>query len=124
MDDAVFRKGHQELSASELNLTHFSNTLIEGNISCGNEGVLYTSIPQNGNWFAEVDGAPAEIVTIGDAMVGLILPEGNHVIRFIYRNAAFSLGWKISLLCAALFVAAYIVGYRPVMKRKKGKYER
>ena len=124
LDETVFRKGHQALSASVLNLTHFSNTLIEGNITCGHEGVLYTSIPQNGNWYAEVDGNPAEIVTIGNVMVGLILPEGNHEIRFVYRNTAYSLGWKITLLCAVLFAVTYIVIYRPVIKRKKGMYER
>ena len=124
LDETLFRKGYQELSSSVLELTSFKNTCIEGTVTCASEGVLYTSIPQNGNWYAEVNGQPADTVIIGDAMMGLILPEGNHTIRFIYRNSAFSLGWKISLGCFILFSVACVVMYRPVILRKKGKYER
>ena len=124
LNENVFRRGYEKLSASVLNISRFSNTKIEGTIDCKHDGVLYTSIPQNGNWHAEVDGKPADTVTIGDAMVGLLLPEGNHSIRFIYRNPSFSLGWKISLGCFIIFAAIAVVAYKPTLQRKKGKYEK
>jgi uncharacterized membrane protein YfhO len=68
-----------------------------------------------------VDGKPAEIALIGEAMVGLLLPEGEHTVTFRYHNAAFSLGWKISLACALVFLGLYFSMYQP--KRAKGKYE-
>ena len=121
LDEAAFRQGYDVLNASTLKLTTFRNTLVEGNIHCNRNGILYTSIPQDGNWTALVDGEPAEIVLIGDAMTGLLLPEGNHTITFRYHNAAFSLGWKISLCCAVILTGLYWSIYQP--KRKKGKYE-
>ena len=121
LDETLFRKGYDILNASTLQITRFENTLIEGTISCNRNGVLYTSIPQNGNWKAYVDGKQAQIVDIGDAMVGLILSEGNHSIRFEYHNPAFSLGWKISLACLLVFVGLTCSIYLP--KKKKGNYD-
>ncbi len=124
LDDSLFQQAYSVLAASTLELTAFENTLVEGTIDCDRDGVLYTSIPQNGNWSALVDGKPAEIVLIGDAMVGLLLSEGRHTVTFQYHNAAFSLGWKISLVCLVSFIVLYFVFYQPHFKHKKGKYER
>ncbi len=122
--DSVFRNAYDILSTSTLQLTSFRNTRIEGIISCDRDGVLYTSIPQNGNWFATVDGKETEVVAIGDAMVGLLLSEGDHEIVFSYRNNAFRLGWKISLLCLLLFLAICYPYYRPYLMKRKGKYQK
>ena len=103
LDDAVYRAGYGILSASTLELTKFSNTRVKGDISCDRDGLLYTSIPQNGNWSVKVDGEPAEIVLVGDVMIGVALTEGEHTVEYVYKNAAFSLGWKVSLLSFAIF---------------------
>ena len=122
LDDALFREGYGILSASTLNLTTFESTFVEGTVTSNRNGVLYTSIPQDGNWSATIDGKPAEIVLIGDVMVGLLIPEGTHTVTFTYHNSAFSLGWKISLVCVAIFGCLWWSIYQP--KRKTGKYER
>ena len=110
------------LAASTLELTEFETTYVAGTITCNRDGLLYTSIPQNGNWSVRVDGEAAEVVLTGDVMVGVLLTEGEHEVEFIYRNAAFAWGWKISLLCAAIF------GSLVYMERKKhphgGKYKK
>ena len=124
LNDDVFRKAYDALSASTLQLTSFCNTKLSGTIDCNRSGVLYTSIPQNGNWHAEVDGKPAEIVLIGDAMVGLLLSEGEHEITFTYRNPSFALGWRLSLVFLLIFLFLYYVSYRPSIKRRKGKFEK
>ena len=124
LNDELFQKAFKTLSTSTLQLSHFSNTAIEGSIDCHHDGVLYTSIPQNGNWQAIVDGKPADIVAVGDAMVGLLLAKGAHTIRFEYHNGSFALGWKISLVSFAVFAGCYLAMYKPRLHRKKGKYER
>jgi uncharacterized membrane protein YfhO len=124
MNDDVFQKAYAVLSKSTLQLTSFSNTKLAGTINCNRSGVLYTSIPQNGNWSAKVDGKPADIILIGDAMIGLLLSEGEHEITFTYRNPAFELGWRLSLVCLLIFLFLYYVSYRPTFKRKKGMYEK
>ena len=117
-----FRSAYEHLAASTLELTKFSNTKVEGTIRCNRDGVLYTSIPQDGNWTALVDGAPAQIVLIGEAMCGLLLSEGEHTVRFVYRNNAFRLGLCISLACTGIFAALSYFIYKP--RRQVGKFEK
>ena len=121
LNDDVFRKGYEILAASTLELTEFRNTYVAGNVDCNRDGLLYTSIPQNGYWSATVDGEPAEIILVGGAMIGLELTEGTHDVSFSYHNTAFSLGWKISLGFAVTFGIIALLVYKP--KRYKGKYE-
>ncbi len=113
---------YEVLSASTLELTEFTNTRVSGTISCDREGLLYTSIPQNGNWTAKVDGKAAEVVTVGDAMCAVLLTAGEHEVTFSYHNAAFAWGWKISLVCTAIFAALIYAANR--LTHKKGKYQR
>ena len=124
LDEAVFRQGYDILNASTLELTEFKNTYIAGNISCNRDGLLYTSIPQDGNWVATVDGEEVETVSVGGAMVGIMLTEGDHTVTFTYRNKAFSLGWKISLGCLLVFAGITFAVYYPKYKNRRGKYEK
>ena len=120
LDSEIYRHGWEILSASTLELTKFTNTRVVGEISCDRDGLLYTSIPQNGNWTVWVDNELAEIVLVGNAMAAVELTEGDHTVRFVYKNAAFSLGWKVSLLSFAIFSLLVYINRPP---RKKGKFE-
>ena len=122
LDDTLFRQAYDVLAASTLELTKFTSTHVEGTIDCNRDGLLYTSIPQNGNWTATVDGKEADIILIGDVMIAVPMTEGTHTVSFHYHNAAFSLGWKVSLVCALIFGAIAVCCYLP--GRKRGKYER
>ena len=124
VDEEVFRQAYEVLAASTLEVTGFSTTLVEGTISCDRDGLLYTSIPQNGNWSAFVDGKPAEIRLVGDAMVAVELDQGTHTLEFRYENPAFSLGWKISLGALAVFGLLVLLMYKPALRIRRGKYER
>ena len=117
LDAGVFRSGQRLLSESTLELTSFRNTLVEGTIHCKRDGLLYTSIPQDGNWKVYVDGHLVEYTLVGDVMTGVMLQEGTHDIRFQYHNEAFSIGWKISGICCLLFVISALTA-----SNRKGKY--
>ena len=116
LDSRLFWQGYEILNASTLKLTEFRNTFVEGVIDCDRDGLLYTSIPQNGNWQVEVDGEPAEVKLVGECMIGVDLTEGQHTVTFRYHNAAFALGWKISLGCAAVFLLLVQLVYKPDWK--------
>ena len=121
LNQARFEQAFAELRASTLELTEFANTEVIGTIECDRDGLLYTSIPQNGNWHVEVDGEEAEAVAVGEAMTSVMLTEGTHEVRFFYHNKAFALGWKISLACAAVFALLVWCRSRNV---KEGKYQK
>ena len=122
LNQELFERCYEILSASVLELTEFSTTEIEGTIHCNRDGLLYTSIPQNGNWRVKVDGEIAESTTVGNAMVAVKLSEGEHKVEFEYRNKAFSLGWKISLVCAGIFLGLIWREKKP--ENRGGKYVR
>ena len=124
LDENLFRESHNLLSASTLELTSFTGTRVTGTINCNRDGLLYTSIPQTGNWQAYVDGEPAAIQLVGDVMIGLELTEGVHQVEFVYRNAAFTKGLIVSFVCLLGFAGAYWFFYRPDFKRIRGKFER
>ena len=115
-----FRQAYAELSASTLELTEFTNTKVAGTISCDRKGLLYTSIPQNGNWHVEVDGKKAEPVAVGEAMIGVMLDEGDHEVRFYYRNPMFTLGCMITVVCMSIF--AWLV-WHSCGNGRRGKYQ-
>jgi len=119
LNEEVLRQHHAKLSESTLNISHFSNARIEGTVNCLQSGVLYTSIPQNGNWQAIVDGVPAETVTIGNAMLGVKLTEGTHNITFEYRNTAFTLGLTVTAVFALILAGAYVIMYHTNLFKKK-----
>ena len=117
----IFWQGYEVLKNATLELTTFESTYVKGMIRCDRDGLLYASIPQNGNWEVKVDGKPAEIHLIGDCMLGVMLTEGQHLVEYTYKNTAFALGWKISLLCAVIFG---MLVYKQAPAQKRGKFQR
>lgn len=105
LDPDCFERCYEKLRASTLELTKFESTRVEGTIQCDRDGLLYTSIPQNGNWKALVDGEESETRLVGECMIGVPLSQGSHQVTLVYENAALSLGWKISLACAVVLLA-------------------
>ncbi len=119
LDSQRFWEGYEILSASPLELTQFRTTYVEGTIDCDRSGLLYTSIPQNGNWTALVDGQSAEITLVGDCMIALHLEEGSHTVSFTYRNPAFDLGWKITAASLSIFLLLTLLFEKPTLPSPK-----
>jgi uncharacterized membrane protein YfhO len=117
LDEDLFRQAYEVLNASTLELTTFSSTFVEGTIDCDRDGLLYTSIPQDGNWHVQVDGKDADITLVGDCMIGVNLSEGEHTVSFVYENKAFEWGWKITLVCTVIFGALIQRCYKPDWKK-------
>ncbi len=129
LDLPRFWQGYDILNSATWELTEFESTRVKGVVNCDRDGLLYTSIPQNGNWRVTVDGREVESKLVGDCMTAVELTKGSHMVTYTYRNPAFSIGWKVSLLCTVLFGGIVWVFYKPELppKRKKpakGKYQR
>ena len=121
LDNDLFYEGYDILNASTLDITSFRQTRVEGTITCNRDGLLYTSVPQNGNWHLYVDGREAEITLVGDCMISTNLTEGTHTVQLRYQNKAFALGWKVSLLCAAVFGVCACLAYKPELEKRRNK---
>lgn len=120
LKEDIFRRGYDILNRSTLQLTDFDTTYLRGTIHCDRDGLLYTSIPQNGYWKAYVDGEEVETSLLCDCMLCLDLTEGEHVVEFRYVNTALRLGAKISLGCAGV-IALIVVTDTLLRSRRKKK---
>ena len=117
LNGELFREAYDILNSSMLDLTHFENTMVSGVIQCNRDDLLYTSIPQNGNWKAYVDGEEVHTVMVGECMAAVELTQGVHQVTFRYHNRAFSLGWKLSLMFFLVFMTIVQWMYRPDWKK-------
>ena len=113
-----FRAGYEVLNASTLQLTDCTTTYVAGVIDCDRDGLLYTSVPQDGNWSAYVDGVAVDATLVGDVMLSIPMTEGVHTVELRYRNEAFEYGAVISLGCAAVF-GGIVLGCWLVRRKKK-----
>ena len=121
LDEDLFRWGYSILNASTLHLTSFRQTRVEGSIRCDRNGLLYTSVPQNGNWHLYVDGQEVEPTLVGDCMISVPLSQGEHSIVLKYRNRAFALGAAVTILCAGVFGTFSYLAYRPELEKRRKK---
>jgi len=113
LNEELFRQAYDILNASTLNLTAFSTTKISGTIQCNRDGLLYTSIPQTGNWQAVVDGEVVETVKVGNTMLSIPLTEGEHTVTITYHNKAFALGAVASVMSALIWISMWVIFYKP-----------
>ena len=121
LDEDLFRWGYSILNASTLHLTSFRQTRVEGSIRCDRDGLLYTSVPQNGNWHLYVAGQKVEPTLVGDCMISVPLTQGEHSIVLKYRNRAFALGAAVTILCAGVFGTFSYLAYRPELEKRRKK---
>ncbi len=70
-----------------------------------------------------------DIVTVSQNAIDLVPPTyqtiplsaGEHTVTFTYHNAAFALGWKISLACFVMFGVMLYLCRKP--QKATGRYE-
>jgi len=65
-----------------------------------------------------VDGKPAEILTVGNAMVSVMIPQGDHTVQFVYKNKALTLGAAVAIVSTLALVGAAVVLYNPKLMKK------
>jgi hypothetical protein len=68
-------------------------------------------------WRAYCDGRPAPLFEVDAVLMGTLLPEGEHVIEFVYRPRALIVGRAISL--ASVAVALLLLAAGPLVRRKR-----
>ncbi len=101
LDQESFVQGYEKLKSNSLNVTEFDDTVIKGNISVAEDGILYTSINYDTSWSVYIDGqkvAKSDILSIGnDALIGVNITAGEHTVEFKYVPDGLILGVMISV---------------------------
>jgi uncharacterized membrane protein YfhO len=128
LDMDVFTEGWEKLSQGGLNITKFSDTMLEGNISAQESGLLYTSIPYDEGWQVRINGKRvplSEYVGIGSeesaqgGFLAVPLPAGEHRVELKYVPPGLYAGLAIS--CATLTILLVIGMFVLLHRRKANK---
>ena len=90
------------LADEPLTVTYAKDGKLDGVINMKEDGILFTTIPYDKGWCAEVDGEKAEILAVSDSFVALSLTKGQHEVRFRYISPGFLPGLMVS--CAGWLV--------------------
>lgn len=114
LDQAGYAQMVRTFSDEQLEVTSYDSTSISGHIEVKEDGLMFMSVPYAEGWSAEVDGNPAEVVSIQDALMGIKLEKGSHDISLKYTPAGFKEGVLISAVSvffiAVLFVVPAVAG--------------
>lgn len=88
---------YEKLSAHPWVLSSWTDTSLEGSISCGESGLMMTTIPYDEGWRITVDGVEQPPEKMLDAFIGVRLTPGSHTISMQYNPKGLKPGWMISL---------------------------
>jgi len=89
-------------SGATASVTRFLNTQMEVHTSSTKAGFLITSDAYYPGWRASVDGQDVPLYRADYAVRGVLVPTGEHKVRFDYRPRSFYLGAAISLVSILL----------------------
>jgi len=106
IDRELFARGYEILASQPFVITDFDYTRITGTVNVLEDGLLYTSIPNIGNWRVFVNGVEREVTLIGEAMTGVMLEAGTHEVEFRYHNRSFTIGASVSAISLVIFIGA------------------
>jgi hypothetical protein len=82
--------------------------------------VIFSEIYYKDGWKAYIDNAERGYFRTDWILRGLVVPGGNHEIKFIFKPASYYVGNKISLASSFIFLLL-AAGYIAVMLRNKKK---
>ena len=78
---------------------------VEIKVAAGRKSLLVLNDSWDSGWKAFVDGAEASVLRVNYAFRGVVVPEGEHDVSFVYRPGALLLGILISVLSLLLVSA-------------------
>ncbi|MGL5648657.1 MAG: YfhO family protein [Clostridium sp.] len=108
---------HNILKKKKLNITSFTNRVLEGTIDVRNDNeVLYTTIPYNKGWKVYVNGKPYNYEEGLGAITTLKLNKGVYNIKFDFKPEGLYSGISISAVITILCIL--YIG----LKKEKFKY--
>jgi len=89
--------------------------------SCrGEKLAVFSEIYYPAGWEAFIDGKKTDYFRTNYVLRGMILPEGDHEIKFVFRPASYITGNKISL-ASSLVLFLLTAGYFVIPKLKRTK---
>lgn len=113
INEEKFYDCYNKLSQNSAQIIKAKDTKIKFKVNSDGEGILYTSIPDDGGWKVKCNGRKLNTYRIGDYLIAVIIPQGENTLEFSYHVPGLKLGLVISVTCLAFLVLYVLI--------KKGK---
>jgi hypothetical protein len=85
---------------TSVSIVNYTGDSYRANYSAPFDCLLRIAVPYFPGWTAAIDGNPAAVFIVDDALSGVFAPAGTHELRFRYHSNWFLLGAIISGLSA------------------------
>lgn len=121
LNQQIMDDGYKVLSENRMLTEEFEDTYIKGRFTAEKDSLLYTSIPYDSGWKVYLDGekVPEEkIVKVGEALLGVMVEEGNHTVEFKYEVPALYEGLLITIITALLIVVYFLLKKLNIISKK------
>ncbi len=113
-----FSEGYSLLSENQIEITLFDTDYIEGTLTSGRNGILFTSIPYDEGWEIFIDGEKAETKKAAGYFLSCPIEKGGHEITLKYTVPGIKVGAVISLL-SLLSLLGWMIIERKVLNAKR-----
>ena len=118
LNEEAFDKFYKEITDEMLEVTKYSDTLIEGNIKVKKNNLMFTSIAYDESWKVLVDGKEVKTKKLANAYLGFNIKKGNHHIKMVYYPKYMKQGLIISMISLFTLIG-YIIYKNKTIKKDK-----
>lgn len=98
LDMDAYQEIYNELADEQWNITEHSDTHLFGTVDVKEDGILFTTIPQEPGWTIKVDGKKVDSVTVLDSLIGIELSAGEHTVEMTFWPQYLTLAIIVSLV--------------------------
>lgn len=113
MNQSILDNTFNILLKNKVYINKFEEKKINAYIDSKSNQTIYTSIPYDKGWNVYVDGKKVDTFSIGNALLGFDITEGNHNITLKYGIPYIKLGGLLFLLSSVILI------YPCILKRVK-----
>ena len=108
--EGIGESSHNEIdSQASATVTELRDTSMVVRTTSSQPAFLLTADAFYPGWKATIDGQPTQLYRADYAIRGVVIPAGEHLVRFEYRPRSFYIGAAISVL--SLGTLAWLIGF-------------
>ena len=123
LNKEAFNEFYSKIESNLLNVTKYSDTMIEGNITINKDKILFSSIAYDKDWKIFIDDKQVDTKKIMNSYLGCDIKKGTHKVKFIYYPRKMKIGVIISIFSLIILVLYNLFEYKLFNKKnKKGEF--
>lgn len=123
LNKEAFNEFYSKIESNLLNVTKYSDTMIEGNITINEDKILFSSIAYDKDWKIFIDDKQVDTKKIMNSYLGCDIKKGTHKVKFIYYPRKMKIGVIISIFSLIILVLYNLFEYKLFNKKnKKGEF--